>query len=98
METKLVNVRLSAELFLEGKKIVETGGFTNFQELIRDAIRHRIAELKKEREDIIFLRKLFGSAKHKSIRELIREEKDAIAEELARNPAKQKEIFKKIGL
>jgi len=98
METKLVNVRLSEELFLEGKEIVKTSGFSNFQELIRDAIRRRIEELKKQRDDVIFLRKLLGSAKHKPMRELTREEKDAITEELAKNPAKQKEIFKKIGL
>jgi Arc/MetJ-type ribon-helix-helix transcriptional regulator len=97
METKLVNVRLSEELFLEGKKIVKIGGFTNFQELIRDAIRHRIEELRRELA-IIDLKKNLGSAKHKPIKELTREEKDAIAEELARNPAQQKELFRRVGL
>ena len=93
-----MNVRLSAELFTEGKKIVERGGFTNFQELIRDAIRHRIEELKKEQNDVLFLRKLFGSAKHKPDKPLTPEIKDKIAEELAKNPGRQKELFRKLGL
>ena len=92
METKLVNVRLSEKLFTEGKKIVEIGGFSNFQELIRDAIRRRIEELKKERDDVIFLRKLFGSAKPRP--RLTKEERDKIALNLAKNPGRQKEIFK----
>lgn len=97
METKLINVRLPEELYKEGKDIVKRGGYANFQELIKDSVRHQINEIKKDRA-LINLEKSFGSTKGKVRKPFTKEVKDKIAEELVLNLDKQKELFRRVGL
>lgn len=87
-----MNVRLPKELFTEGKKIVETGGFSNFQELIKDAVRHRIEELRKERA-LRFLEQSFGSEKPRP--RLTKEQREEIA--LRHTPERARQLMKKYG-
>ena len=97
MKTKLVNVRMPETLFKEGKKAVEDGGFSNFQELIKDAVRNKVKEVKKE-QWLINLEKNFGSTKNRPKKPLTREVKEKLALELMNNPKRQKELFKMVGL
>ena len=97
MRTQLVNVRLPKKLYQEGKELVEDEGYANFQEFIKDSIRHAIYEIKKQKA-LLDLEKNFGIAKNRKIKHLTQEDKEKIAEELAANLENQKEIFKKVGL
>jgi len=97
MATKLVNVRLPEYLYKEGKRLTKTSGYANFQEFIKDSIRHKIADLKKEKWEHT-LKKLYGSTKGKKHKPFTPEIKDKIAEEFSKNLDKQDELFKKFGL
>ncbi len=94
METKLVNVRLPKKLYREGKEVVEIGGFANFQEFIKDAIRHSVRENKKD-QALINLYKNFGSTKGKKRKPFTKEIKDKIA--LEHTPERAREIMKRFG-
>jgi len=95
MKTKLVNVRLPEKLYEEGKKIVENNGYANFQEFIKDSIRHSIAEAKEE-QWMKTLKRLYGSTKGKEKKRLTKKEKEKIAEE--HTPERAREITKRMGL
>ena len=97
MVTKLVNVRLPEQLYKEGKEIVEQGSYANFQELMKDAIRHTIKDINVDKT-LINLEKSFGSTRNKKKKAFTSEIKDQIAEKLAKNIDKQKELFKRAGL
>ncbi|MBW2986098.1 ribbon-helix-helix domain-containing protein [Candidatus Woesearchaeota archaeon] len=97
METKLINVRLPKKLYREGKELVEQDGFANFQEFIKDAIRHSVQERKKD-QAFINLYKNLGSTKGKERKIFTKEVKDKLAEELIKNLDKQKELFNRAGL
>jgi len=97
MNTKLVNVRLPEQLYNEGKEVVETAGYANFQELVKDSLRHTIQEIKKD-QALIQLQNSFCSTKGKERKPFTAEMKDKIAEELVKNLGKQKEAFNRAGL
>ncbi len=97
METKLVNVRLPKNLYKEGKDIVEKGGYANFQELIKDSVRHQINQIKKDKA-LLNLEKGFGSTKGKVRKPFTKEIKERLAEELVSNLDKQEGLFKRVGL
>ena len=97
MATKLVNVRLPEQLYDEGKEVVETAGYANFQELVKDSLRHTIQATKKD-QAFINLQRSFGSTKGKVHKTFTAELKNQIAEELAKNLGKQKELFQRAGL
>jgi len=94
MTTKLVNVRMPENLYHEGKEAVEEGGYANFQELIKDAVRHQIKEIKKD-QALINLEKSFGSTKGKKKKPFTPKIKNRIAEEHTEKRAK--ELFKRIS-
>ncbi len=94
MKTKLVNVRLPEKLFEEGKEICK-GEYANFQEFIKDSIRHAVLEIKKQRA-LFNLRKSFGSTKNKKRKLFTKEIKERIAEE--HTPERAKEITRKYSL
>ncbi|MBW2990093.1 ribbon-helix-helix domain-containing protein [Candidatus Woesearchaeota archaeon] len=97
MATKLVNVRLPETLIREGKKLTKSKGYANFQEFIKDSIRHQIAYLKKESWEHT-LNRLYGSTKGKKHKPFTKEIRNKIAEEFSKNLDKQDELFKKFGL
>lgn len=97
MPNKLVNVRLPEKLFKEGKRLTKSNGYANFQEFIKDSIRHQIAHLKKENWEHT-LNRLYGSTKGKKHKPFTRKIRNQIAEEFSRNLDKQDELFKKFGL
>lgn len=97
MATKLVNVRLPEQLYKEGKDIVERGSYANFQELVKDALRHTIRDIKVDKA-LVNLQESFGSTRGKKRKPFTPEIKDQIAEKLARNLSKQKELFERVGL
>lgn len=97
MKTKLVNVRMPEKLFNEGKNAVEEGCFSNFQELIKEAVRDKVNEVKKE-QWLINLEKNFGSTKNMPKKPLTKEIKEKIALDIMNNPQKQKEIARRFGL
>ncbi|KYK24977.1 hypothetical protein AYK26_07920 [Euryarchaeota archaeon SM23-78] len=97
MATKLVNVRLPEALYKEGKKLTKSKGYANFQEFIKDSIRHQIANLKKESWEHT-LNKLYGSTKGKKHKPFTRKVRDKIAEEHFKNLDKQEALFKEFGL
>lgn len=97
MKTKLVNVRMPEKLFNEGKNAVEEGCFSNFQELIKEAVRDKVNEVKKE-QWLINLEKNFGSTKNMLKKPLAKEIKEKITNKILNNLDKQDEIFKKFGL
>lgn len=97
METKLINVRLPEKLYEEGKDIVKQGSYSNFQEFIKDSIRHNINQLKKDKA-LLNLEKSFGSTKGKVRKPFTKEIKNKIAEELVKDLSNHKELFKRVGL
>jgi len=97
MVTKLVNVRFPEQLYEEGKEIVEEAGYANFQELVKDALRHTIIGIKKDKA-LIALQQTFGSTKNKTKEPLTSAVKNKIAEELVQNLSRQNDIFRKVGL
>ncbi len=96
MVTKLVNVRLPMQLYTEGKEVVESEGYANFQDFLRDALRHFVQEIHKKRA-LRTLDKTFGCMKGQ-IKQLTREEKEKAAEEFVANLDKQDELLKRFGL
>ncbi len=97
METKLVNVRLPEELYYKGKELVKKEGFSNFQELIKEAVRRHIEE-SENKKFLEYLTKGLGSAKDKPDVPFTKEIREQIALDLLNNLSKQKETFKKFGL
>lgn len=94
MNTKLVNIRLPEQLYAEGKELVEIAGYANFQELLKDSLRHSIQEIKKD-QAFVNLQKLFGSTKGKERKLFTSEIKNKLTEELVKNIGKQKILFKR---
>ena len=88
MITKLVNVRFPEQLYAEGKQIVETAGYANFQELVKDSLRQTIQKIKKD-QALINLQRLFGSTAGKKRKLFTQEMKNKLAEELTVDLAKQ---------
>lgn len=97
MHTKLVNVRLPEQLYSEGKDIVETEGYANFQEFVKDSLRHAINEIKKD-QALANLQKSFGSTKGKERKPFTQDIKEQLAEEIVKNLGKQNSLFKRAGL
>lgn len=97
MSTKLVNVRLPEQLYKQGREVVDSAGYANFQELVKDSLRHTIHDIKKD-QAILKLQKSFGSTHGKKRKLFTPEVKNMIAEELAKNLNQQKELFRKVGL
>ena len=97
MKTKLVNVRLPLKLYSLCMGIVAEEGYANFQEFIKDAVRHSVQESRKDKA-LISLEKNFGSTKGKKRKPFTKEMKNKIAEEFAKNLAKQEELFRRAGL
>lgn len=95
MATKLVNVRIPDNLYSEGKQVVEEAGYANYQEFIKDSIRSKISEIKKDKA-LINLEKSFESTKGKKRKPLTKEIKDKIARE--HTPRRARELMKKVGL
>ncbi len=97
MKTRLVNVRLPESLYAEGKQLTESAGYANFQEFIKDSIRHNIAELKKEKWEHT-LKALYGSTKGKKHKPFTTKIRNRIAEEHFKHLDKQKDILRRAGL
>lgn len=95
MNTKLINVRLPENLYEEGKEVVEEAGYANFQEFIKDSIRSKITEVKKDKA-LINLEKSFGSTKGKIRKPFTKEIKDKLAGE--HTPKRARELMEKVGL
>lgn len=95
METKLVNVRLPEQLYEEGKEAVTMGGFANFQEFIKDAIRHRLEEVKRQRA-LAWLRENFGSTKNKVKKPFTKGIREKLA--LEHTPEEARKITEMFGL
>lgn len=95
METKLINVRLPKSLYKDGKDIVEKGTYANFQEFIKDSIRHQINQIKKDKA-LLNLEKSFGSTKGKVRKPFTKEIKDRLARE--HTPERARELMRRVGL
>jgi len=95
MHTKLVNVRLPERLYKKGKETVEEAGYANFQELIKDSIRQRITEIKKDKA-LLNLERSFGSTKGKKRIPFTKEIKNRIAE--AHTEERGRKLMKMVGL
>ena len=97
MKTKLVNVRFPLELYMTGMDAVAEGSYANFQEFIKDAVRHSVQESKRD-QALFNLCKNFGSTKGKARKPFTKEIKEQIAEGFAKQIGKQKELFKRANL
>jgi Arc/MetJ-type ribon-helix-helix transcriptional regulator len=95
MKTKLVNVRLPLKLHSLCMGIIAEEGYANFQEFIKDAIRHSVQESRKDKA-LINLEKNFGSTKGKKRKPFTKEIKERIA--LEHTPERAKELMKRFGL
>jgi len=95
MKTKLVNVRLPLKLYSLCMGVVAEEGYANFQEFIKDAVRHSVQESRKDKA-LINLEKNFGSAKGKKRKPFTKEIKERIA--LEHTPERAKELMKRFGL
>jgi metal-responsive CopG/Arc/MetJ family transcriptional regulator len=78
MANTLVSLRISQDLLKESKVIAKEKGFSNTQEFIREAIRARVEEYRRQKI-IEEANRLYGIAKGKKIKTLTRKERDALA-------------------
>ena len=95
MATKLVNVRIPENLYNESKGLIENSGYSNLQEFIKDAIRNKVNQVKKD-QVIINLEKNFGMTKNKIKKSFNKEIKEKIA--LNHNKQRAKEVIKMFNL
>jgi|GEM_PF-2509074 len=88
MITKLVNVRLPETLYATAKNLLDVGGYANFQELMKDALRRTVQEIQKN-QALLVLEKNYGSMRSKSMKPFTKEIRDQIAERLAERVEKE---------
>ena len=95
MANKLVNVRIPENLYNESKVLIENSGYSNLQEFIKDAIRNKVNQVKKD-QVIINLEKNFGITKNKIKKPFNKETREKIA--LNHNKQRAKEVIKMFNL
>ena len=95
MANKLINVRIPENLYNESKELVENSGYSNLQEFIKDAIRNKVIQVKKD-QTLINLEKNFGITKNKIKKPFNKEVKEKIA--LNHNAKRAKEVMKMFNL
>ncbi len=95
MANKLVNVRIPENLYNESRELVENSGYSNLQEFIKDAIRNKVNQVKKD-QVLINLEKNFGITKNKTKKPFTKEIKEKIA--LNHNANRANEVMKMFNL
>ncbi len=95
MTNKLVHLRLPALLIQKGKEVMETAGYANFQELVKDALRRMIEQAQRQRA-LTKIAELQGSVSERS--SLTKKKREQVARNFAKNLDSQSELLRNAGL